>query len=356
MIRLLVLALATLPAAAHSASPACGDIPATGRPVVSETVSSDPTRKRAFAGVVAATHSTDLAFQTIGRVARIEVDPGDRVAGGDVLATLDRVSLQEDVASARAALSAALAEAAFARQSFERVNTLAERGIAPRAQLEEAEATRDATQAQAEAAQADLARARDALGHGTLVAPNDGIVLSTEVEEGTVVAAGTPILTLADLKGREAVIDVPTEFLQVLPRDAQFEVVVHAEFANPRKARLRLVEPVIGDNIRTRRLRLTITEGDSDFRIGSLVSATLAQLDLPVMTLPATALTGSETDPAVWRVLPPDRRVERVAVRIGRQLADRIEITEGLSVGDEIVIRGAACLRDGLAVGPRVAP
>ncbi|ANB35617.1 multidrug efflux system membrane fusion protein [Rhodovulum sulfidophilum] len=356
MSRLLALALALLPMTASADSHACNEGSAEIRPVVSEKVSADPTRQRAFAGVVAAAHSADLAFQTIGRVARVAVDPGDRVSEGDVLASLDRVDLQEDLASARAALGSAKAEAAYARQSHERVRILAERGIAPIAQLEKAQAARDTAEARAEAASADLARAREALGHGTLRAPNDGIVLSTAIEAGTVVAAGTPILTLADLRGREAVIDVPGEFLQVLPPDARFDVVIHAEDATSHPARLRLVEPMLGDNIRTRRLRLTITEGAEDFRIGSLVSATLARLDLPVMTLPLTALSGPAGAPSVWRVAPEDRRLARVPVETGRRLADRIEITRGLAVGDEIVVKGTACLGEGQTVGPMVAP
>lgn len=324
------------------------------RPVVSEIVTADPTRQRAFPGTVQADVEVALAFQTVGRLATLDVETGDRVERGQVLATLDQVTLGENVAAARAALEAVQAQAELAQQGLDRAQTLFERNVATAAQLEEAQASRDATAAQVEAARADLAQAEEVARFGSLVAPQDGVVLSTEAEVGTLVSAGTPVLTLADPRGREAVIDVPAEFVDVLSRGAAFEVALPSDTASPVPARLRLVEPVVGPSLRSRRLRLSMEDPSPGFRIGSLVTATYVSEGTPLMTLPRSALTDAPGGFGVWRVAPEDRSVHLVPVRLGAEVGDRVAVTGGIEVGDEVVTRGARTLSDGQVVGERV--
>ena len=81
-------------------------------------------------------------------------------------------------------------------------------------------AYRDATAASLRSAEAQLSQAEDAAAYGTLLAPREGIILSTQAEPGTLVSPGTAILELVDVLGREAVIDVPTEYVTLLPRRA----------------------------------------------------------------------------------------------------------------------------------------
>ncbi|MBR9820599.1 MAG: efflux RND transporter periplasmic adaptor subunit [Rhodobacteraceae bacterium] len=347
----MLAALVVRPVLAEQADAAASMGP---RPVMTEIVSADPTRERAFPGTIEAKHEAQLAFQTIGRIAQLDVAPGDVVSEGDVLAVLDRVSLQEDVRAAEAALASARAEADFAEQSYSRTRALADRNIASQATVEQIEAQRNATAAQVIAAEADLAAARDALTYGNLTAPMDGVVLSTEVEAGAVVSAGTTVLTLAELSGREAVIDVPTEFLALLPQDAMFELRRHSGSEAPVQARLRLVEPVADDILRGRRLRLAIEGDEGAFRIGSLITATYAAESEPVITLPLSAITGGAAGGAqVWRVAEGSRVVHPVPVTLGVQIGDRIEIRGGIEVGDEVIVKGARSLEDGQTVGAR---
>jgi len=324
------------------------------RPVISEIVSADAARARTFPGVIQAAHETALAFQTIGRVATLAVDVGDRVTKGQTLATLDRVTLEEDQTSAAAALNSARAQADYAATVLSRTRALHDRHIASDADLEAAEADANSAEAQRAAAAAELAKAREALGYGTLLAPNDGVVVSRAVEAGTVVAAGTTILTLADLDGREAVIDVPAEYLAVLPKDAVFDVTEHADGAATVQARLRLVEPVAEDTLRSRRLRLTLPVGTPPQRIGGLITARLAASDGPIITLPLTALAGTDAAPVVWRVDPGDRRVHAVPVVVGPRFPYRATILSGVTEGDEVVVKGVHSLVEGQQVGERI--
>lgn len=335
------------------AAPAMAQEAAAPRPVVSELVAEGAIRQRVFAGTIEAEVTSALAFQTLGRLASLPVAAGDRVAKGDTLATLDQVTLQQDVEAATAALAGARAEAALAEQTLARTQELLRRGVSSAVQLETAQSARDSAVAQAASAEADLARARDAARFGVLSAPMDGIVLATAVEPGTVVSAGTPILTLAGLTGREAVIDVPTEFLTFLKPGAIFDLRGHGSSAQPFTGTLRLIEPTADSGTRSRRLRLTLGDIPAAYRLGSLISATLAGPVQGILTLPATAITSPADAPAVWRVAE-GRRVERLPVTLGRSFGDRVEITGGIAPGTEIVVKGVNALSEGQTVGGRI--
>ncbi|SIS53578.1 efflux RND transporter periplasmic adaptor subunit [Phaeovulum vinaykumarii] len=337
-----------LPAPAATAAP---------RPVVSEILSPEGTRRRSFPGVIAAAVETPLGFQTAGRIATRPAGLGDRVASGAVLATLDQITLAQDVAAARAALSAAEARADLAEQTRTRVRELHRRGVSPEAQLEAAEAGADSATASLRAARADLARAEDAARFGTLRAPADGIITAVLAEPGTNVTPGTPVLQLATDAGREAVIDVPEDVLTLLAPDARFRIIPRAFGMTALTGRLRLIEPEADSGTRSHRLRIALDPaGHAPPRLGTLVTARLERPDTPVLTLPAAAILPTPDGPAVWRV-DPDRRATRTAVTLGAPIAgpgaDRVVVSGGLAEGDEIVIRGIHSISEGQPLGPR---
>ncbi len=343
----LIFALLAHPAFGQTQTPVV-DAP---RPVVSQIVTLGAAQTRSFTGTVEAQVTSTLAFLTLGRVATLAVATGDTVAKGAVLATLDQVTLDEDLSAAQAALQGATARVLFAQQSFDRVQELAKRGVASAAQQEQALAALDTAKAGVVAAQADLARATDAASYSALIAPMDGVVTATLVDPGTVVSVGTPILTLAGLKGREAVLDVPPESLSLMHLDDGFAVTGRGSAAI--SGQLVRIDPSAGTGTRSRRIHLSLADPPPTYRLGSLISARLAAQSLSVITVPQTALTGAQDAPQVWRV-GEGRKVARVSVTLGAALDDRVVVTSGLSAGDEIVVRGVNALTEGQTVGAAI--
>ncbi len=185
MMRFLVLPLLFL------AAPLLPMKPGQPRPAAPGGIGTGGRRRHSAAGL----HRHDRGrsdqhpgLSDAGAGGQLPVAAGDRVARGDVLATLDQVTLQEDVEAAQAALAGARAEAALAQQTLARTEELVRRGVRSEAQLESAQGARDSAVAQLASAEADLERAQDAAGFGVLAAPIDGIVLSTAVEPGSVVS------------------------------------------------------------------------------------------------------------------------------------------------------------------------
>ena len=322
------------------------------RPVVSEIVTPDSVQSRLFTGTVEAEVTSTLAFLTLGRLATLQVALGDKVAKGAVLASLDQVTLDEDLSAAQAALEAAQARALFAAQSYDRVQALVKRAVASAVQLEQAQAALDTAKAAMVAAEADLARAKDAASYSTLTAPMDAIVTATLVDPGTVVTVGTPILTLAGLTGREAVLDVPPDILALLKVGDGFEVTGRA--SAPIQGKLVRIDPAAGSGARSRRIHLALGDPPNTYRLGSLISARLATQSLSLLSVPQSALTGGPEAPQVWRV-GHGCKVALVPVTLGAALEDhRVVVTAGLTGGDEIVVRGVHSLTDGQTVGPAI--
>jgi RND family efflux transporter MFP subunit len=342
--------LAAVPLRAEQAPPA----EAQPRPVITEIIASESNRLRSFPGVVAAEVQSVLAFQTTGRIATRTVEAGDRVSAGDTLATLDQITLAEDVAAAQAALEAATGQAELAAQSLRRVEELQRRGAASMARYESALAERDSAVAAEAAATADLARARDAERYGTLTAPADGVVISVSAEPGTIVTPGTPIMTLAAEDRLEVIVDVSSDVLAILPKDAQFAIHPRILIGAAATGHLRLIEPVVDSSTRSHRLRLTLQGVAPTIRIGSLVTATLDTPDQPVVTVPRIALRETPEGPMVWRVTAPDRRAQSVAVTLGVALEARVIVTGGLNPGDEILVRGVNSVTEGQVLGERL--
>ena len=326
------------------------------RPVVSEFLSADPAVQRQFSGVIRGEDVAGLAFQTSGRLATMDVEAGDKVAAGQVLATLDQITLAQDVAVAEAALSAAQAQADFAQTQYDRVAVLLSRNVATTAQIEAARAARDAAVANADSARADLMQAKEAEGYGKLTAPRDGIVLSTNVEPGTMVSPGVSVMELADPLGREAIIDVAESFATVIPEHARFTVHHRAEGVAPVEAELSVVEPVSETSLETRRLRLTLIDPPEDYRIGTLITASYNSDTAPVMTLPQSAIAGTDEAPGVWRVETDGgtRVAHFVPVEIGAKIGDRVVVSGSIKEGDEIITHGVHRLEDGQQVGERL--
>jgi RND family efflux transporter MFP subunit len=362
-----LVALIAASSAARAQDPASAA--AAPRPVVSEILTADVAQARRFAGVVVAATQLNLAFQTLGRIASRDVRLGAQVKKGDVLARLDQVTLDEDVAAAEAAQSIAEAHLRTARSALARAEELAARRVAPAVRVEEARRTLASAEAARDGAAADLARARDAQGFSSLIAPMDGVIAATLVDAGAIVSPGLPVLTLAGDDGREVVIDVTDAVLRDLAIGTRFEVTARTIGSASVAGVLTEIEPVADAGTRTRRVHVTLTDPPAGLRLGALVRAAVLGRDGPLTTLPQSAILTGPNGPAVWRVTAGSRALALAPVTLGPDMpGDRVVIVQGtapglapglapgraLALGDEIMTKGVNSVTDGQIVGPGV--
>ncbi|MDO5643261.1 MAG: efflux RND transporter periplasmic adaptor subunit [Paracoccus sp. (in: a-proteobacteria)] len=361
MRKALILLAAVLPLPASGfqlpwAAPA-GTAPAAPRPVVSVIVEDIPSERPSYPGVVLAATEVTLGFQTLGRLFSRPVDVGDRVVTGQLLAKLTPDDLQDNVRAARAAVDNAEVTLETARTAANRVRDLVTRRVATQAQLEQAERSLTAAAAGLDQARSELARAEDAEGFARLTAPFDGVISAVFENAGAVVNAGTPIVTLSDTVTQEAVIDLPEAALSGLPVGTGVTIRLEADPATVTTGHVSRIEPLADAATRTRRVYLAMDE-TADFRLNSLIRAQRADATGSYLSLPASAIAGTDDAPAVW-VVTRDGETAHVSERrvvIAPGLDSLARITEGISPGEEVVVRGAHSLTEGQPVGRSIAP
>ncbi|MBS1166747.1 MAG: bepF 1 [Proteobacteria bacterium] len=332
--------------------------PPAMRPVMSARVAVDDASQQSFVGTVEARDKADFSFQVLGRLMTRNVDVGDLVHPGDLIATIDATTLDLATRSAEAALGNRRAERENAAATVARVEALRATGTATDANLDDARAAFDATDAAVRQADADLAKARDALGYAELKAGFAGVVTATGAEPGQTVAAGQSVVTIAKPDPRDAVIDMPDWMAGTLVAGASFVVAPQIAPDQPVAGRLREIAPEADPVTRTRRVKIALSEPTSLFRLGSTIEVRVDQQTAPAITLPEVAILTRDGTRFVWVVTVDEashaaRREGSVALRpVTTAPADagRLRILSGLSAGERVAIAGVHSLEEGQKV------
>jgi len=282
-------------------------------------------------GTLAPADEIRLSFKTGGVVASVSVEQGDRVRAGQVLAAL----AQEEVA---AAVAQARALAEKAERDLERGRALYADEVATREQLEDLQTARDVAQANLRAAEFNARFSR-------IEAPAEGIVLRRLAEPDELVSPGQPVLVVGDTSGgwvvRAALSD--RDVVRVRQGDAA-EVTLDAYPGRRFDAKVvemaSAADPVTGADVRlvqglVAKVEMTGTSGSA------------------VPVVPVHALLEADGSEAIVYVVATRETgdvAQRVAVRVGRLVGDRVEVLSGLAGGERLVTEGASYLRDGDAV------
>ena len=298
-----------------------------------------------------------LAFRISGRMIERPVNVGDRIETGQVLAKLDPENEVNALRSAQADLAAARAQLTNAQATFERQRTLLAQGHTPRAQFDLAQKALDNAQAQVDSAEAQKQIASRRVSWTILTADAPGTVTARGAEPGEVVQAGQMIVTLARKDGRDAVFDVPAQLLRLAPGDSQVSVTLADDPSVKASGRVREVAPQADPVTRTFQVKVGLTEPPAAMRLGSTVNGSVQLESTPVISIPATALTELNRQPAVWIVDPSGLTVAMRNVEVLRFDPASVVISHGLGTGDIVVTAGVQALHPGQKVrllGPSV--
>ena len=327
-------------------------LPPEIRPVRAMSVEELPGGERVtLTGRIDAEEEVNLAFRTGQRLVERAVNVGDRVEPGQLVARLDATTLENAAQAARADVAAANARLADARLEFERQRTLLERGVAPRAVFERAQTARDTAAAALDAAQAQLANAREQLSFAALYADSAGSVTAVGAEPGEVVAAGQMIVRVARNGGRDAVFDVPARVKEsAAGLDPEVSVTLTSDPSIRTVGRVREVSPQADPVTRTFEVKVGLTEPPDAMRLGSTVTGSIQVGGGTGIRIPASALTASEGEPAVFVLDVETGIVELRRIEIAGQGLSEVEVARGLTPDEVVVTAGVQTLRPGQQV------
>ena len=257
--------------------------------------------------------TVDLASKITGRIEKINYKKGDRVKKGDVLIALDTPDINAKAAQVDATVQLALAQQEkvnngarneqismakasrdLAKKTFDRLNRLHDEGVIPTQKLDEARAKYQAAQDNYNmlvtgsriedklSAAANVKRAMGAndevqsyLKENTIVAPIDGVITEINVEEGELVGAGYPIVTIVDDNDCWVVFNLREDLLAKIKDGTEFNVKIPAIGKEPVKVRVNYIS-VMGDFANW---RATKAKGDFDMKTFEVRAVPVEKVD-----------------------------------------------------------------------------
>jgi RND family efflux transporter MFP subunit len=348
---LTALAVSALPAMLAACQPDVEAAAPEARPVRTVTVE----RREAgvpvtLTGRIEAEDEVTLAFRISGRLLESDGKLGDRVQPGQVVARLEPQNELNALRTAQANLAAAQGQYTQARNHFERQDTLLKQGWTTRANHEQAQQALRTAQSQVDATQAQLKVAHDLVSFTELKADAPGVLTATGPGAGEVVQAGQMIVRLARKDGRDAVFDVPAQLIRSAPSDPQITVSLTDDPAVTARGRVREVAPQANPVTRTFEVKVGLTDPPPAMRLGATVNGRMEMEAVPVIEIPATALTKFNRQPAVWIVDPSSRTVSMRNVDVLRFGQATVAVSQGLDTGEIVVTAGVQALHPGQKV------
>ncbi|AQL16115.1 TPA: efflux RND transporter periplasmic adaptor subunit [Klebsiella variicola subsp. variicola] len=331
--------------------PGCGDNQGnttdpvrTVRYVVVGSAQTLPALERT--GEIHAHDETILSFRTGGRIVTRSVDIGDRVNAGQLLATLENTTSQNQLDGAQADYEGAKASAQVAALNVNRMQKLMPTGAIARTQLDTARADWLVARARLKNSESALRNARESLGWTRLIAPRSGVITEVSASAGQVVNGGQSVLTLATGEARDVVFDIAKPEAIPPQEQAGLRVSLLSDPSVQASAAVRDISPQADPQTRTWRVRATLQNPPLAMALGASVTVTLPATGPHGYALPASALSRVDDKPAVYVINPQSQAQLRVVVP-AYYTATSVIISGGLDPGDRVITAGVSKLRSG---------
>lgn len=285
-----------------------------------------------------------------GLVTRVLVEPGEWVAAGQVLATIDRSVQSQTAASLAAQINVARSDAAIAQSELTRAQSLVDRGFISKADLERKAATRDAALARVNVAQAALGEQRARNGRLDIRAPAAGLILTRGVEPGQIVSSASGVLFRmargGEMEMRAALSEADLAGLGVGVQASVTPVGGTQSF----KGQVWQVSPVIDPQTRQGTARIALSY-DPALRPGGFAAASIVSGGANAPQLPESAVLSDDKGNFVY-VVGTGNKVERRDVKVGGVSDAGVAIASGLTGRERVVLSAGAFLNPGQKINP----
>jgi RND family efflux transporter MFP subunit len=306
----------------------------------------------------------NLAFQSGGYVDSIRqvkspsggmrnIDQGDWVQKGTVLAVVRQQDYLDKVQQAKAQLSRAQAEYEKAKLSFDRVSALYASQSATKPDYDSAQAQLASTTASVTGAQAELNQANVALAYCSLQAPFNGWIVSRNVDLGTLVGPATNGFTLADTQSVKAVFGVPDTSISRV-RLGQHLAITTDAIPTPFAGRVSAISPAADPKSRVFSVEVTIPNPHDRLKSGMIASLAIdgAQLPQSVLAVPLSAVIRDPERANNFAVMIAegggDTQTARLrGVELGDIYGNMIAAKGGLNAGESVITSGVGLIKNG---------
>lgn len=309
-------------------------------------------------GTIEPVTKVEVGTQVSGIISKIYVDYNSVVKKGQVIAELDKTNLLSELASAKSQLANAQSDLDYQQANYDRYAALFEKGLVSANDYEQARLSFEQARQQIVIQKQNVAKAQTNLGYATITSPIDGVVLSREVEEGQTVASAMTTPTLfniaQDLTDMRVIADVDeadiggvkegqrvTFTVDAFPDDVFGGNVTQVRKEATTESNVVTYEVVISAPNKDLKLLPGLTANVTVFtaeRNGVLTIPSKALRFAPNTTLLTNEQSVEDCD-AKTKVWTYDGKTFRAkGIETGLNGGTTVEVTSGLSEGDEIVV------------------
>jgi len=323
----------------------------------------------AYSANIIADTQVDVAFKVNGYVQSIlqvkaadgklrNVQAGDRVTSGSVLAVVKDDTYRNSLTKAQAELQNSRASLSKAKADFTRYSHLLQERVVAQADYDAAKKQYESGQAAVGASQAAVQQAQVDLDDCKLKSPMSALVLDRRIEVGTLVSPNTVGFQIGDTGKVKIVFGVPGTIVSELKSGAEISATVDAFPGQSFKGAISKVAAVADPNTRVFDIEATIPNPDARLRVGMI-----AAIHLPISTpaksmlaVPTRAIVRPPDDPKGYAVYVADKDADgrMVAtlkkVEIGLSSGDQVLVESGLDPGAQVIVRGADVVFNGASI------
>ncbi len=302
--------------------------------------------------VVSPDAPSTLTFLVSGKVLFVGPREGDYVRKGQRIAEIDPLDYRLQVAAAQATLDQAKVALRRAEEEHGRMKFLYDsKSLAPN-DYEKFKAALDCAGEQVRQAAANDQLARKRLSDATLVAPIDGYIDMRGIEPGETASPGRPVFRIVRLDPVEVNVGVPETDVHRVRVGQKALVTLPALPGQSFEGTIRIINVSADQGTRTYMARITVPNAKHVLKIGMVAEARIASdQKSSVMCVPGEAIVrDAQGATMVFVYFPEQQRAYSKRVKTGQLCGTGVEIKEGLSGSESIVIAGQDRLRDGIPV------
>ena len=290
-----------------------------------------------------------LGFRVGGKIISRKVELGTVVKRGQVLMQLDPQDLALAQAQAKAGLTAAESNRDLAMAELKRYQELRKKNFVAATVLDAKDVAYKAAQSSYEQALAAYKNQSNQASYANLESDVDGVVTSVDAEVGQVVAAGAPVIRVAQSGDMDVVVGVPENKINMIRQMSDINVSLWAQPSKILSAKLRELSPIADPATRTYAAKVILPPDATDVHLGMTATVTfVARNPNQVIKVPMTALLQSKAGTSVWVV--NQGVVHQVPVQIAGAAGEDVLIAGGVSNGQTIVTAGVHFLKEGQKV------
>jgi RND family efflux transporter MFP subunit len=311
---------------------------------------------RKFSGVIEAADSSSISFEVSGNVREVNVDVGDKIKKGQVLARMDKRTYKLNVKAAEAGVGRAKVELADKRNDLDRFQRINKQdpGAVSQAALDNSQAAVDGAIKNVQFSKSQLKLAQRDLEKTVLRAPFDGVIANRYVDPFTEVARGKKLFDVYENTGMEVAISIPEDVIGDIYME-QKGIIQFAVIADkPYHGVVTEISKVAG-TANAFPIKLTIEDLDDRIRPGMTAQVTLELAgadEESVYLIPMSALSQRSDTTKSWVFVydATTSTVKKTSV-VGTSVRQNdVVISGGVQAGDIIAVAGVSFLEDGQKV------